>query len=629
MRSSQPLPLPNEWEDAESYVDSLLSFSTTSDIFRHLCGGVHILDFLTRDPDLYTSLIPEDWRLFFAGHEIGDILHLLMKEDIQSLQDKRSTSQAKTGDDEESPQWRGGPIPPPSLLEYIHDIRRHSLKREFTPREPKLQTPQKGFKGTIPRHIAVGMKPKKAHEVENFSRYVDSLTADISQATGEPVSHIADFGSGQNYLGRTLASPPYNRNVIAIERRHHNISGARDKDIHAKLSKKKKVIFRNKKLYQEQLKAGKVITPGTDEAAGISEEIATLVLSEKGTDTPVSSDGADANGDKKKQKENRYTGSMDYIEHDIQDGYLEPIIRHVVEPGQETPNGREEEDTKLNNGAPLTQPRVLVISLHSCGNLVHHGVRSLIMNPSVSAVAMIGCCYNLMTERLGPLTYKLPTLRYQHPRLESASSAYDPHGFPMSHRLETLQHDGGEGMRLNITARMMAVQAPYNWGPEESEAFFTRHFFRALLQRIFLDRGVVEQPRAPEGGDTESKNTRGTPLIIGSLRKAAFTSFTAYVRAAVSKMVKDEAFGSLIQERVSNLSDEEIEKYDQEYRPAKKNLSVVWSLMAFSAGVVESIIVVDRWLYLREQESVKECWVEPVFDYSQSPRNLAVIGIKK
>jgi len=50
--------------------------------------------------------------------------------------------------------------------------------------------------------------------------------------------------------------------------------------------------------------------------------------------------------------------------------------------------------------------------------------------------------------------------------------------------------------------------------------------------------------------------------------------------------------------------------------------------MAFSAGVVESTIVVDRWLYLREQKEVKECWVKAIFEYGISPRNLAVVGIK-
>jgi hypothetical protein len=77
------------------------------------------------------------------------------------------------------------------------------------------------------------------------------------------------------------------------------------------------------------------------------------------------------------------------------------------------------------------------------------------------------------------------------------------------------------------------------------------------------------------------------------------------------------------------MTDEEIHRYETEYLPRKKHLSVVWSLMAFSAQVVEAVIVVDRWQFLQEHDSVKECWVEPVFEYSESPRNLVVIGIKK
>jgi hypothetical protein len=85
----------------------------------------------------------------------------------------------------------------------------------------------------------------------------------------------------------------------------------------------------------------------------------------------------------------------------------------------------------------------------------------------------------------------------------------------------------------------------------------------------------------------------------------------------------------MILERTSDLTDDAIEQYEAEWAHAKKDLSVIWSLMAFSAGIVESVIAVDRWLFLKEQDCVERCWVEPVFDYALSPRNLAVVGIKK
>lgn len=169
-------------------------------------------------------------------------------------------------------------------------------------------------------------------------------------------------------------------------------------------------------------------------------------------------------------------------------------------------------------------PRVMVVSLHSCGNLIHHGLRSLLLNRFVVAVAMIGCCYNLVTERLGPPTYKLPSLRFSHPRVMREGAAYDPHGFPMSQQLISHQHKRGRGIRFNITARMMAVQAPQNWTPDDSNAFFTRHFFRALLQRLFLDYGVVQPTLNEDQGDGKGEDDgvgATDPIIIGSLRKPA------------------------------------------------------------------------------------------------------------
>ena len=193
--------------------------------------------------------------------------------------------------------------------------------------------------------------------------------------------------------------------------------------------------------------------------------------------------------------------------------------------------------------------------------------------------------------------------------------------------------DGGNGVRLNITARMMAVQAPLNWGREDSEMFFTRHYYRALLQRILLDRGVVKQEVSPDqvadGDSLSDKASTDTPLIVGSLPKSCFTNFNSYVRGALKKLTSSPFEGESIAECTKDLSDAAIALYETKYFYAKTNLSVIWTLMAFSAGVVESIITVDRWLYLKELECVEEAWVQPVFEYGLSPRNLCVVAVKK
>lgn len=648
MTLHNPLPLSDEWNDPEEYVAALLSFATESVMFMNLCGGVHILDFLTREPDLYSSLLPEDWRSFFEHHDIHDILQLLLREELDPLCDQVGSNAV-----ENDRTWNGSAFPPTTLLEYIRNIRRLSLSRDFTPDKS----------GGLPQHISVGMNKKKAHEVEQFSRYVASLSEVVHESRAEPLTHIADFGSGQNYLGRTLASAPHHKHIIAIERKHQYISGANRMDIHARLAKEgKKNILYNAKLAKpkKQRKEGNgcIDTP----------ELATLETSDapamEGYTQPDYSDlmsgessgqvddeiFSDALGSMSLEANEMLTlteckprapkpppqvdsrGTVSYIEHEIKDGYLEPIIDHVVNPTAPV-------ESRTATGEFVIQPdenkssdaRVMVVSLHSCGNLVHHGLRSLVLNPSVVAIAMVGCCYNLLTERLGPATYKIPILRSSHPRLRKTGSSWDPHGFPMSKLYEEYETKTTKGVKLNITARSMAVQAPHNWGRADSEGFFTRHFYRALLQRILCDHEIV--PKAGISQDLYHEDPKDPEsqiaLIVGSLRKSAFESFTSYVHAATVKLSQDPLRGEKVKERVCTMTEEELQRYEADYLPTRKNLSIVWALMAFSSQVVEAVIVVDRWQFLREHDTVKECWVEPVFDYGQSPRNLAVVGIKR
>ena len=609
MPPGQSLPLDPIWHCEESYVQSLLSFASGSELFRNLCGGVHILDFLTREPDLYVTVLPQEWREWFDQVDVHDVLQLLLREDLETLLLQGQKS------------WRNGALPPQSLLEYVLTVRRHCLTRTNTFALTKDEA--KGMS----RRLMAGMKPKKIHEVQHFSAFVDRLSGFVAEETGGPVARLVDFGSGQNYLGRTLASPLYDQDVIAIERKHNNVAGARRKDVYAKLAKKEK-IMRNKKEYKKQL-LEKASVEGDISIANSTNSM------HHGPSKVVNDDSVDID----------LNGSITYIEHDIEDGRIEDIIYpsdSILDVSTASFSALDEYMTPNLSSCSIKQPakhpNLLVISLHSCGNLSHHGLRTLTpsLNPSISAVALIGCCYNLMTERLGPKTYKHPLLRPHHPRLEATGSAHDPHGFPMSKRLEDFPNlDGSIGLRLNITARMMAVQAPYNWGKEDSEAFFTRHFYRALLQRMLMDAGVVKQSSEPNsqaiaGGSVSGRDEQGTPLIIGSLRKSAFVSFSAYINVALQKLAQDPDVSELVRSKSVAFTKELIEGYEVRFSYARKQLAIMWSLMAFSAGVVESVIVVDRWLWLKEKVGwVGKCWVQPIFDYKWSPRNLVVVGIRE
>ncbi|KAI4731873.1 hypothetical protein E4T49_00122 [Aureobasidium sp. EXF-10728] len=631
MGPDRALPCSPEFETSEQYVDSLLDFIGSSELLHALCGGVHVLDFFTRKPDLYTLVLNSEWRTFFRAHDIMDILDLLMREDLNIF-------------NKETNSWRDGPIPPESLLQYIKQIRRLSLRREHTPIERKNQKGTNGPKTshTLARQVAVGMNVKKIHEVDNFCRYLDKLTTEIAESTDQEITHLVDFGAGQNYLGRALASEPYNKHIIALESRAHNIEGARNWDVLAKLAPRQQTMV-NKKEWRKAM-----AEQGISEKEALKQDL----KGERGFHAEAPTDEQPAQATLKIS--NQGVGSIQYVEHYIKDGDLSRVVPQIVDQdavrekvtsdldtaaaqspsSKQIPDNFVEGNLEVDDSIKAQDPRLLIISLHSCGNLVHHGIRSLLLNPAVSAVALVGCCYNLLTERLGPPTYKLPSLRSNHPRLTETASAHDPHGFPMSSRLCNASTTSGKGLRLNITARMMAVQAPQNWGKKDSEDFFKRHFYRALLQKIFLDQGIVDAP-LPEDVQRNNGSPLGwsagggtAPIILGSLRKSCYTSFISYVRGALEKLANDSTRGDLFKQ-MSNMTDEEINTYEQNFSEQGKELSVMWSLMAFSAGVIEAAIVVDRYLFLKEQEEVADAWVEAVFEFRHSPRNLVVVGIKK
>ncbi|PHH82804.1 hypothetical protein CDD82_4783 [Ophiocordyceps australis] len=576
-----PLPHCGNFASPDDYISQLLDFASSSDLFQMLCGGVHVLDFFTTEPGLFHAVLPPEWHQFLLSCDSMRLLDLLMRDHLDQLDFAPSQQ------------------PPESLLRYIRSVRNLSLRRDCD-EKPDL--------APLPRAVSVGMKPKKIHEVRCFADFVARLS-------GPDVTHIVDLGSGQNYLGRALASEPYRRRVVAVEGRDNNVAAARELDRLSGLAVKEKV-RRNKKLWN------KILAARGSDAEGDAEALAQAIRQIDGTD------GFDFRPARELQSlyygdEAKGTGCVQYVSGRLDSGDLGDVISSID-------RGHDQGKEKLG---------LMAVSIHSCGNLSHHGIRSLVLNPQMRAVAIVGCCYNLMTEKLGPPTYKhaylRPSLQAVNGRVVRESERHDVHGFPMSKAFST---HGGQGIRLNITARMMACQAPQNWSHDDSESFFTRHFFRAVLQRIFLDRGVVDRiwhrgPEAETSRRSSPFDVSTSPVTIGSLRKPCYSSLRTYVRGAVDKLTTSteyKQYADVMRQRMADMSDAEIDAYEAAYAPRRKELCVIWTLMAFSATVVEALIVADRWLFLAEQPDVVEhAWVQTVFEYAQSPRNLVVVGLRR
>ena len=77
------------------------------------------------------------------------------------------------------------------------------------------------------------------------------------------------------------------------------------------------------------------------------------------------------------------------------------------------------------------------------------------------------------------------------------------------------------------------------------------------------------------------------------------------------------------------MSDQEIsELYEEQQNRFGKKLNAFYQYRALFAPLVESIILVDRLVFLEEESCVKDCYLVKMFDSSISPRSYAVVATK-
>lgn len=96
-----------------------------------------------------------------------------------------------------------------------------------------------------------------------------------------------------------------------------------------------------------------------------------------------------------------------------------------------------------------------------------------------------------------------------------------------------------------------------------------------------------------------------------------------YIKAALKRLNFPE----------DTITFEEAEAYYQEYKAkqADKQITILWTLRVLLGPILESIILVDRFLYLTEtleDSPTKGVWLWPLFDPVTSPRNIVIAATK-
>ncbi|KEY67071.1 hypothetical protein S7711_09964 [Stachybotrys chartarum IBT 7711] len=226
--------------------------------------------------------------------------------------------------------------------------------------------------------------------------------------------------------------------------------------------------------------------------------------------------------------------------------------------------------------------KCMLVGLHACGNLSEHMLRYFATVSCIDSLAAIGCCYNHIVP----------------------ASPSCPEGFPISSVLRN------KNVALSPTALMTACQAPSNWEKPNLEkadekamsVFSKRRLYRAILEKLFFDKDI----RIHEGG-----------RAAWGIRKGDLASFPKFANRAMGCLGVDS----------EGITIEELMMYEKRYKSCEGKIAILWTLSVLCCKVVESVIAMDRYWFLANQEGI-EVDIFPIFDFKVSPRNLIIVAEK-
>ncbi|XP_063625377.1 probable methyltransferase-like protein 25 [Cydia splendana] len=220
---------------------------------------------------------------------------------------------------------------------------------------------------------------------------------------------------------------------------------------------------------------------------------------------------------------------------------------------------------------------VMLTGLHTCGDLGPASLRIFASQPTTSAVFNVPCCYHLLSKEIKESTF--------FDDFQDASGA----GFPMSEHLR--------GFTLGRNARMLAAQSL------ERVAAKRELPARSLLYRAML-QAIIKKLK-PDFVLTEGRLKR-----VGAKSR----NFEEYFKIADS-ILKLDLFHTL--------PADSLKVADSQW----KNMVLFYLIRLCLAQVIESLILLDRLLFLKEN-GFNNTFLVKLFDPVLSPRCHSIVAIR-
>ena len=160
---------------------------------------------------------------------------------------------------------------------------------------------------------------------------------------------------------------------------------------------------------------------------------------------------------------------------------------------------------------------------------------------------------------------------------------------------------------LGHAARGLACQSTCRWSTQ-SDALgnYEQHYHRALLQYMVIDLDIFP-------GITDTRD-----ILVGHLSKGCKNKgWIHYAQQVFKKWKIPCPFDSILQ------------SYDDKMKIHEKEIAIIWTLRALLASCIESLILVDRVVWLNESYPDLDVTLAPLFDEIDSPRNMCILCNKR
>lgn len=249
-----------------------------------------------------------------------------------------------------------------------------------------------------------------------------------------------------------------------------------------------------------------------------------------------------------------------------------------------------------NQNPSASEVPVIIIGLHACGSLTPAVLRSFVAlyqtqkeeesSPRAwrcAGIALVGCCYN---------------------RIRGIEKDFPMSNFVATHSLHpTLQV---ESLHLHL-----AAQITHNWLSDwpAFELGLRKIVFRALLERLFSEHGG----KMYQAG-----------MQVGRFNDPAYETWDTYL-TRVADRLDGVTYDDLKKREHDINADPGPGKHDN--AKLKRRLEVLHVLRCMLGPVVESLLLMDRWMYLREEvDQTADVRMVNMFDQSTgSARNVALV----